>query len=214
MCLFDSKGLTTYKKEEVQIEGKIFTRDERDKKNRFYPLSLYRNVGEKIPPSRTIAALANIPAIPARFISQVCEWGDLPLVIPDKPIPATLLAKSYTEPSLSQVERMHAKCGDVGIKFLKRIMPSLKVPDKYRCEFCIEGKIHKFGHKACPPGTRTEYAPGVCIHSDHSGPYAQSRKRDIFSYLARQGRNFRRGKTCFLCVVFFVIFGVFCAYTK
>src|SRR5688500_4677219 len=40
--------------------------------------------------------------------------------------------------------------------------------------FCIEGKIHRFGHSACKPGERTEYPPGVVIHSDHSGPYANS----------------------------------------
>lgn len=32
----------------------------------------------------------------------------------------------------------------------------------------------RFGHAACKPGQRTEYLPGVCIHSDHSGPYARS----------------------------------------
>ena len=72
------------------------------------------------------------------------------------------------------MERYHAKCGDIGIKYLKRAFPSLKVPAQYRCEFCIEGKIHKFGHGPCAPGRRTEYPPGVCIHSDHSGPYAKS----------------------------------------
>ena len=34
--------------------------------------------------------------------------------------------------------------------------------------------LKEFGHAACKPGERTEYLPGVCIHSDHSGPYARS----------------------------------------
>ena len=70
---------------------------------------------------------------------------------------SALLAKTYIKEGLSDVDRLHAKCGDVGIKYLKRAFPSLKIPKKYRCEFCIEGKIHKFGHAACKPGERTEY---------------------------------------------------------
>ena len=72
------------------------------------------------------------------------------------------------------MDRLHAKCGDVGIKYLKRAFPDLKVPQKYRCEFCIDGKIHKFSHAACAPGRRTTYLPGVSIAADHSGPYAVS----------------------------------------
>ena len=68
----------------------------------------------------------------------------------------------------------HAKCGDVGIKSLQRIFPSLKLPKKFRCVFCIDGKIHKFGHGPCQEGRRTNYEPGVCLHTDHSGPYARS----------------------------------------
>ncbi len=89
-------------------------------------------------------------------------------------LPKALLAPTYIKEGLSEVERYHAKCGDVGIKYLKRAFPSLKIPKQYRCEYCIEGKIHKFGHAACKPGRRTEFPPGVCIHSDHSGPYARS----------------------------------------
>ena len=98
----------------------------------------------------------------------------MPEYILDGDSPIALLAKTYIKEGLSDVERLHAKCGDVGIKYLKRAFPSLKIPKQYRCEFCIEGKIHKFGHSACKPGERTEYLPGVCIHSDHSGPYARS----------------------------------------
>ena len=87
-------------------------------------------------------------------------------------LPTSLLARTYIKEGLSLVDRLHAKCGDVGVKYLRRAFPSLSVPKQYRCEFCIEGKIHKFGHGPCKPGQRTEFEPGVCIHSDHSGPYA------------------------------------------
>ena len=72
------------------------------------------------------------------------------------------------------MDRYHAKLGDVGVKALKKAIPGLRVPKKYRCEFCIEGKIHRFGHSKGAAKERVEFAPGTCIHSDHSGPYAQS----------------------------------------
>ena len=44
-------------------------------------------------------------------------------------------------------------------------------------------KIHKFGRKACEASVRKEYLPGVCIHSDHSGPYAKSLSDSRYSQL-------------------------------
>ena len=80
----------------------------------------------------------------------------LPAIIADaEALPTALLAKTYVKEGLSEVERYHAKCGDVGSKYLKRAFPALKIPKQYRCEFCIEGKIHKFEHYACKPGERT-----------------------------------------------------------
>ncbi len=181
VCVFDACGMRTYKQEHVKIEGKFFTCDERDKKNRLYPLTLFRNAGER-DISKNIAALSvinslSVDAIPAIVSTPlaVCDWGNLPdVVLDDVKLPAALLSRTYMKPDLSQIERMHAKFGHVGIKQIKRILPSLVIPKKFRCEFCIDGKIHKFGHGACAPGSRTEYAPGVCIHTDHSGPYAMS----------------------------------------
>ena len=48
------------------------------------------------------------------------------------------------------------------------------MPKQYRCEYCIEGKIHKFTHGACLTGRRAHYEPSVFIDADHSGPYAKS----------------------------------------
>ena len=84
-----------------------------------------------------------------------------------------LLSKTYIKEGLTRIDRYHAKLGDIGIKAMKKALPSLKIPKQYRCEFCIEGKIHRFGHTK-KEVTRIEYDPGVCIHSDHSGPYARS----------------------------------------
>jgi hypothetical protein len=183
VCVFDKHGLKTYKSTDIKIEGKIFTEDERDKKTRLFPLSLFRKHGER-DISDTIATLATLPVATSisrdvldekHVTEEKYEWESLPAVIRDGVgLPAALLAKSYIKHDLSQIDRYHAKFGDIGIKYMKRAMPTLKIPSQYRCEHCIEGKIHKFGHKACAPGTRTEYAPGVCIHSDHSGPYALS----------------------------------------
>ena len=168
VCVFDKNGLRTYKTNDVKIEGVPFTTDVRDKKTRLYPLTLSR---EKKVNDSSLGALA-----PLCSTVDVCEemmWGKLPELIPDKPGQA-LLAKTYAKIGLSELDRYHAKLGDVGIKAMKRALPSLKIPHKYRCICCIEGKIHKFEGKKCKVGERTKYLPGVCIHSDHSGPYAQS----------------------------------------
>jgi hypothetical protein len=47
VCVFTQQGLKTYKAMDVKIEGREFTYDERDKKTRLYPLTLYRKVGGK-----------------------------------------------------------------------------------------------------------------------------------------------------------------------
>ena len=150
ICVFDNTQLRTFKASEVQITGTAFTQDSRDQETRLYPLQLFR----KQEPEAAAVAM----------------WAELPEVIPDR----AFLAKTYVREDLSELDRYHAKLGDVGIKAMKRALPQLKIPTKYRCEACIEGKIHKFGHKKCKSGDRTQYLPGVCIHSDHSGPYARS----------------------------------------
>ena len=192
--VFTNNCLTTYKESEVQVQGKYFTCDARDKKTGLYPLSLYRKKQDKGQNART--TLCPLPAhvynsAMSLSVSQKKEkksekftFASMPEAILDgECMPIALLAKTYIKEGLSDVDRLHAKCGDVGIKYLKRAFPSLKIPKKYRCEFCIEGKIHKFGHAACKPGERTEYLPGVCIHSDHSGPYAKSRGGARYSQL-------------------------------
>jgi hypothetical protein len=47
VCVFDKYGLTTFQEKNVKIEGKFFTKDERDKKTDLYPISLLRKVDEK-----------------------------------------------------------------------------------------------------------------------------------------------------------------------
>ena len=179
VCVFDKHGLTTYRDTSFEMKGEIFTKDERDMKTRLYPLTLFRKTGEKqLPNTSALSALSDTPTLSiANKTQKNVEKipSSLPPIVKDgESLPKALLAPTYVKQGLSDVERYHAKCGDVGIKYLKRAFPSLKIPKQYRCEFCIEGKIHKFGHPACKPGQRTEYPPGVCIHSDHSGPYARS----------------------------------------
>ena len=73
-------------------------------------------------------------------------------MISDIPLTSAFLAKTYKLPGLSDLDKYHSKFGDVGIKYMKRCMPSLKIPKQYRCDICIDGKVHKFGHKACAEG--------------------------------------------------------------
>jgi hypothetical protein len=41
ICVFDKAGLRTYKSTDFGAQGKVFTEDKRDAKNRLYPLSLF-----------------------------------------------------------------------------------------------------------------------------------------------------------------------------
>ena len=168
VCVFDQDKLTTYKKDKVKIQGDFFTCDYREEKSRLYPLTLLRKKGEN---KSTVVAMATV-----REPAKAYGGRDLPeqIDVYNNGLPQTLLAKVYVKPGTSEIERYHAKFGDIGMKYLKRCMPMLKVPTQYRCEICIDGKMHKFNHKACVPGVRPVYAPGVCIHSDHSGPYTRS----------------------------------------
>ena len=182
VCVFDKNGLRTYKANDCNVIGSIFTNDERDKKSRLYPLSLHRKKTDQVDAieAKTEFYMAITPdketsMCQRNFPVSIAPTINMPLRVPDcDQLPAALLAHTYIKSGLSDIDRLHAKCGDVGIKYMKRAFPDLKIPKHYRCEFCIEGKIHKFGHSACAPGRRTLYEPGVCLDADHSGPYASS----------------------------------------
>ena len=171
VCVFDKDKLTTYKKEDIKIDGRSFTCDKRDPKSKLYPITLLRKKGETVITASVAIAQSRSPTT----VQTIGKMEDLPVnIVDDGALPSALLAKVYLKPGLSEIDRYHAKFGDIGIKYLKRCRPSLKIPNQYRCDVCIDGKMHKFGHKACKEGVRQKHEPGTCIHSDHSGPYARS----------------------------------------
>ena len=186
VCVFDKHGLRTYSASDCNVTGKIFSQDVRDKKSRLYPLTLFREKTQQVDVDVHAALLEASDTGPMERVYPVTDAPDLnlPSIIPDgDQLPTLLLAHTYIKEGISEVDRLHPKCGDVGIKYLKRAFPDLKVPKKYRCEFCIEGKIHKFSHCTCALGRRTIYPPGVSIAADHSGPYAVSTGGSKYSEL-------------------------------
>ena len=61
--------------------------------------------------------------------SEKVSLEKLPVVFQEgENLPTALLARTYIKEGLSEVNRYHAKCSDMGIKYLKRALPSLKVP--------------------------------------------------------------------------------------
>ena len=77
----------------------------------------------------------NVPNISTLAIQKKAQstnsekFQKLPGFIQDgESLPTALLARTYIKEGLSEVDRYHAKCGDIGIKYLKRAFPSLKVP--------------------------------------------------------------------------------------
>ena len=177
------------------MEGKIFTLDARDKKTKLYPLTLFRKKKETndVEIKAALATCDQGPPLERKFSAPEPITMKMPASIPlEAELPQLNLAHTYIKEGLSEIDRLHAKCGDVGIKYLKRAFPDLKVPKKYRCQYCIEGKIHKFSHPACAPGRRTIYLPGQSIAADHAGPYAVSTggSKEAIIYLLF-GKNLR-----------------------
>ena len=186
VCVFDKDGLRTYSISDCKVEGKIFTEDARDKRTKLYPLTLFRKKKETNDVEIKAALATCYKGLPLerKFFAPEPITEKLPASIPvEAELPQLNLAHTYIKEGLSEIDRLHAKCGDVGIKYLKRAFPELKVPKNYRCKFCIEGKIHKFCHSACAPGRRTVYLPGQSIAADHAGPYAVSTGGSKYSEL-------------------------------
>src|SRR5690606_3429857 len=78
------------------------------------------------------------------------------------------LAKFYLKEDLSPYQRWHDKLGHVGRKALKKCeIKGLKMPKvPFRCEACIQGKIHKLGRTPGGPGEIENYLPGEYIITD------------------------------------------------
>ena len=95
VCVFDSNGLKTYKKDNCVISGDVFTNDKRDAKTSLYPLTLYRKVDEKTIKVPNISSVA----VEKKAHSKKCETVSpekLPAFIQDgADLPTTLLARTY-----------------------------------------------------------------------------------------------------------------------
>jgi hypothetical protein len=178
VCVFDKYGMSTYKEQDLCIKGPKFTHDQRDPKNKLYPFRLYRKKGERENVfDDSLISLVDTQEEKAKTkYACVSVVEKLPSVIecPNGVLPEALLARVYVKPGLSDLERYHAKFGDIGVKYIKRCLPEISIPRQYRCEYCIDGKIHRFEHRTKPFSARIELAPGTVIHTDHSGPYAKS----------------------------------------
>jgi len=70
------------------------------------------------------------------------------------------------------------RCGHISMKYLKRLgiksLQGKKLPETFRCESCIKGKIHRQPHKDLHLQKKAVYLPGESISTDHMGPYARS----------------------------------------
>jgi hypothetical protein len=87
------------------------------------------------------------------------------------------IARLYLQEDLSEAQRWHDKCGHMGLRKLRRVVPALvkrKLPEKLRCKSCIQGKIHRFPHKFLHNHEKPTYEPGECIVTDLMGPYTRS----------------------------------------
>jgi hypothetical protein len=62
-----------------------------------------------------------------------------------------LLNRIYIREDLDEADRWHRRCGHISMKYLRRLnlksLAGKKLPDTFRCESCIKGKIHRLSHK-------------------------------------------------------------------
>ena len=88
------------------------------------------------------------------------------------------LIRLYIREDLDEADRWHLKCGHISMKYLKRMqiksLKGKKLPDTFRCDACMAGKIHKMPHKNLHGLPEQNYLPGECIYTDLMGPYAHS----------------------------------------
>ena len=94
VCVFDKHGLSTYHNKDVKITGKIFTKDERDKKTGLYPLSLFRKVAEKPYANISISPIASDFEKKKQRQDEKVQTEKLPLLVsPSSPNPTS--SKDY-----------------------------------------------------------------------------------------------------------------------
>ena len=118
-------------------------------------------------------------------VKQITPVEKLPPSVPEETL--SNLARVYPREDMSVLEKWHNRCGHASVKALKKMgIPELqgkKIPDKYRCEGCIKGKIHRMAHKEMHDQPKTTYKPGQCIATDLMGPYAKSMEGSRYAQL-------------------------------
>ena len=109
--------------------------EERDKKNRLYPLTLFRKKPAILAAEVENPVQASTPAVSLSKIKPkenvLASWPDVPSTIADDANVCANLARTYPKEGMTDLERYHAKFGDVGTKAMKRAMPELSVPKKF-----------------------------------------------------------------------------------
>ena len=95
VCVFDQFGLRTYRKEDCKVDGKVFTYDEREKKSKLFPLTLFRNTQEKLDTQSIIASLSltSCANVERSFPVTIPPVINMPTFVSDgAELPAMLLA--------------------------------------------------------------------------------------------------------------------------
>ena len=123
VCVFDKECLTTYKENDFKAQGVIFSRDARDLKSRLYPMKLFR------PCAGSAIDVLEPTQVLAKYVhgQESMDWSDMPGMVTDDQV-QTLLAHVYVKPGLSEVDRYHAKLGDIGSAAMRKAVPHLKPP--------------------------------------------------------------------------------------
>jgi hypothetical protein len=186
--VFNSCGTKIFPNKGFKTEGKEIHGEGRDKKTGMFPLTLF--------PANSLTALGGAKAfqvkgdlddlvVTARAVLAKTRCGGRTAQEPDLELPKrasdqaiATLARVYVREDLDEANRWHARCGHISMKYLKRLglkaLQGKKLPETFRCESCIKGKIHRQPHKDLHLQKKADFKPGEAISTDHMGPYARS----------------------------------------
>ena len=188
--LFNACGVKVYRNRGLRVTGREVHYESRDSEG-LYPMTLTPTLPTKhllsAPPQEVRAHLASAMSTAQQVVRNarvgqsakvvLATQGPLPVSASDNEILSNL-ARVYPREDMSVLEKWHTRCGHASVKALKKMgikeLQGKKIPNKYRCEGCIKGKIHRIAHKEMHDQPKSNYKPGQCIATDLMGPYAKS----------------------------------------
>ena len=147
------------------------------------------NEGEKTVVAKTCSGIRDITSKPhiawaARVSQEKARkvYTHEEREIDKRNISYMFLARFYIKEGMGDLERWHNKLGHQNMNVLRKCnIDKLKIPNKpYRCEYCINAKMHSGEHSTKSNDHKTDLHAGEYIITDLQGPYAQTKNGEKY----------------------------------